>query len=131
MPVYKALGEFEESRSMALGGSACVQVLEVEESRPTALEAACVCTSLRSRRGDGFGIIIAKTRGDMCYRHNLTREHLPVPVRRGYRYEEVLGSPGTGTWEDRYRYAGEPIILSSQLVRGYTFSEVLGLPVPV
>jgi choline dehydrogenase-like flavoprotein len=70
MPVYKGRdgrrsgttmifeGEVEESRPMALGGSARVQALEVEGSRPTALEAACAC-----RRGDGFGIIIAKTRG--------------------------------------------------------------------
>jgi hypothetical protein len=28
-----------------------------------ALGAACACISLRSRRGDGFEIIIAKTRG--------------------------------------------------------------------
>jgi hypothetical protein len=75
MPVYKGRdgrrsgaatifeGEVEESRLMALGGSARVQALEVEESRPTVLEAACACTSLRSRRGNGFGIIIAKTRG--------------------------------------------------------------------
>jgi hypothetical protein len=75
MPVYKGRdgtrsgstmifeGEVEESRPMALGGSVRVQDLEVEGSRPTALEAACACTSLRSRRGDGFGIIIAKTRG--------------------------------------------------------------------
>jgi hypothetical protein len=48
---------------MALGGSARVQALEAEGSRPMALGAACACTSLRSRRGYGFGIIIAKTRG--------------------------------------------------------------------
>jgi hypothetical protein len=56
-------GEAEELRPMVLGGSARIQGLEVEGSRPTALGAACACTSLRSRRGDGFGIIIAKTRG--------------------------------------------------------------------
>jgi hypothetical protein len=56
-------GEVEGSRPMALGGSARIQALEVEGSRPTALGAACACTSLRSRRGDGFGIIIAKIRG--------------------------------------------------------------------
>jgi hypothetical protein len=56
-------GEVEGSRPMALGGSARVQALEVEGSRPTALGAACACTSLRSQRGDGFGIIIAKIRG--------------------------------------------------------------------
>jgi hypothetical protein len=56
-------GEVEGSHPMALGGSAHVQALEAEGSRPMALGAACACTSLRSRRGDGFGIIIAKTRG--------------------------------------------------------------------
>jgi hypothetical protein len=55
--------EVEGSRPMALGGSARVQAPEVEGSRPMALGAACACTSLRSRRGDSFGIIIAKTRG--------------------------------------------------------------------
>jgi hypothetical protein len=75
MPVYKGRdgrrsdamtisgGEVEGSHLMALEGSARVQALEVEGSRLTALEAACACTSLRSRKGDGFGIIIAKTRG--------------------------------------------------------------------
>jgi hypothetical protein len=75
MPVYKGRdgrrsdammiseGEVEGSRPMALGGSTRVQALEVEGSRLMALEVACACTSLRSRRGDGFGIIIAKTRG--------------------------------------------------------------------
>jgi hypothetical protein len=38
-----------------------VQALEAEGSCLMALGAACA--SLRSRRGDGFGIIIAKTRG--------------------------------------------------------------------
>jgi hypothetical protein len=56
-------GEVKESCPMALGGSARVQVLEVEGSRPMASGVACVCISLRSRRGDGLGIIIAKTRG--------------------------------------------------------------------
>jgi hypothetical protein len=56
-------GEVEESRPMVLGGSARVQDLEVEGSCPTALEAACACTGLSSRRGDDFEIIIAKTRG--------------------------------------------------------------------
>jgi hypothetical protein len=55
-------GEVEGSHPMALGGSARVQALEVEGSRLTVLEAACACTNLRSRKGDGFGIIIAKTR---------------------------------------------------------------------
>jgi hypothetical protein len=75
MPVYKGKdgrrsgamtsseGEVEGSRPMALGGRARVQALEAEGSRPMVLGAACACTSLRSRRGDGFGIIIAKTRG--------------------------------------------------------------------
>jgi hypothetical protein len=40
-----------------------VQALEVEGSRPMALGTACACTSFRSRRGDGFGVIITKTRG--------------------------------------------------------------------
>jgi hypothetical protein len=56
-------GEVEGSRPVALGGSARVQALEAEGSRPMALGAACTCTSLGSRKGDGFGIIIAKTRG--------------------------------------------------------------------
>jgi hypothetical protein len=73
MPVYKGRdgrrsgiiampeGEVEGSRPMALRGSACLQALEAEGSHPMALGAACA--NLRSRRGDGFGIIIAKTRG--------------------------------------------------------------------
>jgi hypothetical protein len=73
MPVYKGgdgrrssaiairEGEVEGSRPMALRGSACLQALEAEGSHPMALGAACA--NLRSRRGDGFGIIIAKTRG--------------------------------------------------------------------
>jgi hypothetical protein len=48
---------------MALESNACVQTLEVEGPRLMALGAVCACTSQRSRRGDGFGIIIAKTRG--------------------------------------------------------------------
>jgi hypothetical protein len=56
-------GEVEGSRPMVLEGSARVQALEVEGPHPMALGAVCVCTSLRSQRGDGFGIIIAKTRG--------------------------------------------------------------------
>jgi hypothetical protein len=56
-------GDVEESRSMAMEGGARVQALEVEGPRPMALGAVCAYTSLRSRRGDGFGIIIAKTRG--------------------------------------------------------------------
>jgi hypothetical protein len=56
-------GEVERSRLMALGGGACVQALEAEGSYPMALGAAYACTNLRSRRGDGFGIIIVKTRG--------------------------------------------------------------------
>jgi hypothetical protein len=56
-------GEAEGSRPMVLEGSAHVQALEVEGPRPMALGVVCVCTSLRSRRGDGFRIIIAKTRG--------------------------------------------------------------------
>jgi hypothetical protein len=75
MPVYKGRdgtrsgtmtifeGEVEESRPMALGVSARVQALEAEGSRPIASGVACACTSLRSRRGDGFRIIISKTRG--------------------------------------------------------------------
>jgi hypothetical protein len=63
-------GEVEGSRLMALRGSACLQALEAEGSHPMALGAARA--NLRSRRGDGFGIIISKTRGGMCYRHNLT-----------------------------------------------------------
>jgi hypothetical protein len=56
-------GEVEGSRLTALGGSACVQALEVEGPRLTALGAVCVYTSPRSQRSNGFGIIIAKTRG--------------------------------------------------------------------
>jgi hypothetical protein len=75
MPVYKGRdgrrsgviaipeGEVKGTRPMALEGSACVQALEVEGPRLTALGAVCAYTSLRSQRGDGFGIIIAKTRG--------------------------------------------------------------------
>jgi hypothetical protein len=75
MPVYKGRDgrrsgiiaipeeEIEGSRPMGLEGSACVQALEVEGPRPMALGAVCAYTSLRSRRGDGFGIIIAKTSG--------------------------------------------------------------------
>jgi hypothetical protein len=75
MPVYKgkdgrrssavaiSKGEVEGSRLMALEGSVRVQALKAEGSHPMALGAACACTNLRSRRGDGFGIIIAKTRG--------------------------------------------------------------------
>jgi hypothetical protein len=54
-------GEVEGSRPMALEGSARVQALEAEWSHLMALGAACA--NLRSRRGDGFGIIIAKPRG--------------------------------------------------------------------
>jgi hypothetical protein len=46
---------------MALRGRVCLQALEAEGSYPMALGAACA--NLRSRRGDGFGIIISKTRG--------------------------------------------------------------------
>jgi hypothetical protein len=56
-------GEVGGSHPMVLEGSARVQALEVEGPRRMALGAVCACTSLRSRRGDGFGIIIAKTRG--------------------------------------------------------------------
>jgi hypothetical protein len=75
MPVYKGRdgrrigitaipeGEVEGSRPMGLEGSVCVLALEVEGPRPMALGAVCAYTSLRSRRGDSFGIIIAKTRG--------------------------------------------------------------------
>jgi hypothetical protein len=75
MPVYKGRDgrrsgaaaiskvEVEGSHPMALEGSARVQAPEAEGSHPMALGAACVCTNLRSRRGDGFRIIIAKTRG--------------------------------------------------------------------
>jgi hypothetical protein len=56
-------GEVEGSRPMVLEGSTRVRALEVEGPRPMALGAVCACTSLRSRRGDGFEIIIAKTRG--------------------------------------------------------------------
>jgi hypothetical protein len=74
MPVYKGRdgrrsgiiaipeGEVEGSRPMGLEGGACVQALEVEGPRLTALGAVCACTSPRSRRSNGFGIIIAKTR---------------------------------------------------------------------
>jgi hypothetical protein len=55
--------EVEKSRPTALEGSARVQALEVERPRPMALGAVCAYTSLRSRSGDGFRIIIAKTRG--------------------------------------------------------------------
>jgi hypothetical protein len=55
--------EVEGSRPMVLEGSTHVQALEVEGPRPMALGAVCACTSLRSRRGNGFGIIIVKTRG--------------------------------------------------------------------
>jgi hypothetical protein len=55
--------EVERSRPTALEGSAHVQALEVEGPRPMALGAVCAYRSLRSRSGDGFGIIIAKTRG--------------------------------------------------------------------
>jgi hypothetical protein len=55
--------EVKGSCPVALEGSARVQALEAERSHPMALGAACACTNLRSRRGDGFGIIIAKTRG--------------------------------------------------------------------
>jgi hypothetical protein len=56
-------GEVEWTRPVVSEGSARVQALEVEGPRPMALGAVCACTSLRSRRGNGFGIIIAKTRG--------------------------------------------------------------------
>jgi hypothetical protein len=56
-------GEVEGSRSMAMEGGARIQALEVEGPHPMTLGAVCAYTSLRSRRGDGFGIIIAKTRG--------------------------------------------------------------------
>jgi hypothetical protein len=56
-------GEVEGTRLVVLEGSARVQALEVEGPRPMASRAVCACTSLRSRRGDGFGIIIANTRG--------------------------------------------------------------------
>jgi hypothetical protein len=56
-------GEVEGSCPMVLEGSARVQALEVEGQHPMALGAVCACTSLRSRRGNGFRIIIAKTRG--------------------------------------------------------------------
>jgi hypothetical protein len=56
-------GEVKGSHPMAFEGSARVQALEAERLHPMALGAACACTNLRSRRGDGFGIIIAKTRG--------------------------------------------------------------------
>jgi hypothetical protein len=48
---------------MKLKGDACVQALEVEGSRLTALGTVCACTRPGSRRNNGFGIIIAKTRG--------------------------------------------------------------------
>jgi hypothetical protein len=75
MPVYKGRdgrrsgiiafleGEDEGSRPMGLEGDACVQALEVEGPRLTALGAVCACTSPRSRRSNGFEIIITKTRG--------------------------------------------------------------------
>jgi hypothetical protein len=75
MPVYKGRdgrrsgvitileGEVEGTRRMALEGSACLQALEVEGPRLMTLGVVCACTSLGSRRSDGFGIIIAKTRG--------------------------------------------------------------------
>jgi hypothetical protein len=56
-------GEVEGLRPMVLEGSERVQALEVKGPRPMALETVCACTSLRSRRGDDFGIIITKTRG--------------------------------------------------------------------
>jgi hypothetical protein len=56
MPVYKGRDGRRSDAMMISEG-------EVEGSCPMALGAACACTSLRSRRGDGFGIIIAKTRG--------------------------------------------------------------------
>jgi hypothetical protein len=56
-------GEVEGTCLVVLEGSARVQASEVEGPRPMALGAVCACTSLRSRRGNGFGIIIAKTRG--------------------------------------------------------------------
>jgi hypothetical protein len=56
-------GEVEGSHPKALEGSARIQALEAEGSLSMALGAACACTNLRSQRGDGFGIIIAKTRG--------------------------------------------------------------------
>jgi hypothetical protein len=75
IPVYKSRdgrqsgiiafpeGEDEGSRPIRLEGGACVQALEVEGPRLTALGAVRACTSPRSRRNNGFGIIIAKTRG--------------------------------------------------------------------
>jgi hypothetical protein len=48
---------------MRLEADACVQALEVEGLRLTALGAVCACTSPRSRRSNDFEIIIAKTRG--------------------------------------------------------------------
>jgi hypothetical protein len=75
MPVYKG-GDGRRSGAMTISGgrsqrvasgdfgvSARVQALEAEGSRLMALGVACACTSLGSRRGDGFGIIIAKTWG--------------------------------------------------------------------
>jgi hypothetical protein len=56
-------GEDEGSRPIRLEGGACVQALEVEGPCLTALGAVRACTSPRSRRNNGFGIIIAKTRG--------------------------------------------------------------------
>jgi hypothetical protein len=56
MPVYKG-------RDGRRSGVVVISEGEVEGLQPMALGAACACTNLRSRRGDGFGIIIAKTRG--------------------------------------------------------------------
>jgi hypothetical protein len=56
-------GEVEGTRPTVLEGSTLVQALEVEGPHLMALGAVCACTSLRSRGGNGFGIIIAKTRG--------------------------------------------------------------------
>jgi hypothetical protein len=56
-------GELKGSCPTVLEGNTRVRVLEVEGPHSMALGAECVCTSPRSRRGDGFGIIIAKTRG--------------------------------------------------------------------
>jgi hypothetical protein len=56
MPVYKGRdGRRSDAFTIPEG--------EVEGTRPMALGAACACTNLRSRKGDGFGIMIAKTRG--------------------------------------------------------------------
>jgi hypothetical protein len=56
MPVYKG-GDGRRSGAVAISEG------EVEGLHPMALGVACACTNLRSRKGDGFGIIIAKTRG--------------------------------------------------------------------